>query len=257
MANQEAASFQRLIATTADEWSAGAERVRRVALVTCGSSSDVKPFVELTADLGVPPAPADGLLERIVDNGIYFRANYARALVIWCGICAVRHPFYTFWLAIVLGAAFHALVVRRGVVHLTPPSFVAAASAAGGQSPLVTLMYPRLHVALAAAGTLLLLLVGCLSFPVWLLLPPLSLALVHASARSPPRRSEAQRLATELSLSLHAALRGEEVDVDELEGGSDDAAFDTVPGRSDVMSRRVEAIREKYRPPRAHKRNVD
>ena len=231
--------------------------MRRVALVTCGSSSDVKPFVELTADLGVLPRAADGLLDAR-DNGIYFRANYARALVIWCGICAVRHPFYTFWLAIVLGAAFHALAPHPSPRPAPPATIpVAAASAAGGQSPTPDpACSPDRQRSRQPAHYF------C-SYrqpqpPVWLLLPPLSLALPRhaAEVEDPPRRRRGAAARNRAAaLSLHAALRA---------GGRRRRARGRERrcrlrhrcARSDVMSRRVEAIRAVSTAPRC-KRNVD
>lgn len=245
-----ASALDKLIA----DWKAASHRWRRAVVVVCGDASDVRPLAELHSDLSKPPA--DGVLERIVDNGLFFRANYVRIAAAWGAVMLVRNPFSAMWLAIVCMASFHALVVRRGVVNITLPS---AVTSNGQPQLLATLMYPRLHVALAAGGALLLLIVGRLSFPFWLLLPPLAIAVAHAAVKAPPRRNEAQRLFTELSLSLHAALRGEEVDVDELEGGGvDDDGFEHI-GRTDAMAKRVEEIREKYRPPRvpSGKRNVD
>ena len=59
-----------------------------------------------------------------------------------------------------------------------------------------------------------------------------------------PSRAAAQQRALELSTALRAALRGGEVEDDELEGG--EREFEPPP-RSEEMARRVEQIRQKYR----------
>ena len=61
--------------------------------------------------------------------------------------------------------------------------------------------------------------------------------------------SEVERLAAELNAALHAALRGELPDHEaEIEGG---VAEVEPPARGEELARRVEEIRQKYRPPGA------
>ena len=71
-------------------------------------------------------------------------------------------------------------------------------------SPLVTLMYPRPSRSRPPARTFAP--GGLPQLSVWLLLPPLSLA-SHASG-GPAQAQRGAAVATELGLSLHAALRG-------------------------------------------------
>ena len=92
-----------------------------------------------------------------------------------------------------------------------------------------------------------LLLIGHLSFVLYMAMPPMLLAAAHAILHVPPSRAEIDSLAMKLSCELKAALRGEEADdTDELETG---AADQEPPERSDELAKRVEQIRAKYRPP--------
>ena len=216
-------------------------KVARAARVVFGTSDDVRPLADVQADLSPPETwTADVVLERLCANGLQFRANYSRLLVAWAAVCVVRHPVGAVWLVAIAVAPFHALVVRRGVVHLALP----AASVPRRQ---LTLMYPQLHASLALGCAIAVLLVGRTIFVLSLLLPPAAVAAAHAVLREPPSRSAVQQRATELSGALHAALRGDDGDDDELEGGAHD--FDEPPPRSEEMARRVEQIRAKYRPP--------
>jgi len=91
----------------------------------------------------------------------------------------------------------------------------------------------------------------------WLLLPPLLVAIAHAACRTAALRdSAAHRLLTELAEALKAALRGNATgaattSVDEVEGAYE---FDPTPERTEVMAQRVEEIRQRYRPAAALKR---
>ena len=225
------------------DWQRGAEVGARVLKAIFGTNDEVRPWAELMQGLSLPDNRAAGsLLDHTFGNMIRFRANWGRMLAVWCAICAVRHPIGAILVAAIGSLSFHALIVRRGVVHLTLRN---------GRS--VTLMFPRLHVALAAGSLFAILLVGRLTFLLATLLPPLLLSAVHAVLYSPPGRALVESRLTQIQVELRAALRGEEVSVEELETG---AAEEEPPTRSDELAKRVEQIRQKYRPPGA-KRNMD
>ena len=165
-------------------------------------------------------------------------------------VCAVRHPTSALWLVLMASGIFHCLVVRRGVVHVQIPG------ADPKQRPLATLMWPTLHAVLVGGSVLLLLIIGRMGYLLWLIFPPVILALAHAAIRAPAGRlGETERQLTELSVALHAAIRGEADDGHdvELEAGGDDIDEFAVstPERSEAMAARVEALRNKYRPPRS------
>ena len=60
--------------------------------------------------------------EALLLNVLHWRANYLNVAAWWIAVCAVRAPFRAFWLALVLLGCFHALVVRRGVLHVRLPN---------------------------------------------------------------------------------------------------------------------------------------
>ena len=187
------------------------------------------------------PSSLDRAIERVYGNALHFRANYSRVLAAWSVLCATRHPFSAIRLVVIGAASFHGLIVRRGVVHVSLPGTASA-------TPLVTLMYPALHAALAIFSIVAIAYVGRVRFVLWLLLPPLAVAVAHAALRVPPRLAEVERLATELGTELRSALRDDAADGgDELEAGGDDHAQ---PEHGEALDQRVEAIRQKYRPPR-------
>jgi hypothetical protein len=206
-----------------------------------GTSTDVRPLAELQQHLSLPDEWTTArLVPRLLGNALHFRANYGRLLAVWCTVCAVRHPIGAFWVVLISVVSFHALLVRRGIVHITLPG-----------CPSVTLMFPQLHLLLAVGSALAVLLIGRLSFVLYMAMPPMLLAAAHAIVRVPPSRAEIDCLAMKLSSELKAALRGEEADeTDELETG---AADQEPPERSDELAKRVEQIRAKYRPPSSAK----
>ena len=222
-------------------------------------ASDARSRAELFSQLSPPPRTRAALSERMVQNALYFRTNYVQALCLWLLICAARHPMRMLTLVAAAAIWFHAIVVRRGVVHLPHPS--------GGK--VVTLMDRRLYTALAAASALLLLLFGgvgvlcLLSFaPIVLLahaasrVPILSRwreANGHASERHSGERADAswEAAAAELRLALRSAFHDKEVDVDALEGGT---AHEAPQYRDPEVVKRVEKIRQKYKPPRKGKK---
>ena len=218
------------------DYGRAAQVLVRSLKIVFGSSADVRPIAELQTQIELPDVwTADRLGPRLVGNSLLFRANYGRALAAWAAVCAVRHPIGALWLLVISTASFHALLVRRGVVHFALP----------GRQPK-TLMYPLLHVLLAVGSMLAVLLVGRLSFIAAMLLPPVLLAAAHAIVRVPPTRVESEQRAAQVAIELRAALRGDEADADELEMG---AADEEPPARSEELAKRVEQIRAKYRPP--------
>lgn len=245
------------VSSLALEWHLASKRWRNAMLVLCGGTHDVRSLAECTSDAALPSGFAF-LPDRLISNAVYFRANYARALAAWGFVCAVRHPSSALWLVCIASGIFHCLVVRRGVVHVQLPS------ADPKVRPLATLMWPTLHAALAGGSMLLLLIIGRLGYLLWLVFPPLALALAHATLRAPAvRLGETERQLTELIVAVQAAIRGEAdsgADV-ELEAGGDelDEFAVSTPERNEAMAARVEAIRNKYRPPihGGTKRNVD
>ena len=240
------------------EWHMASLRYKRALLIACGGTHDVRPMAECTADLSLPSGLAF-LPDRLISNVLHFRANYFRAFAAWGFVCAVRHPTSALWLVLMASGIFHCLVVRRGVVHVQIPG------ADPKQRPLATLMWPTLHAVLVGGSVLLLLIIGRMGCLLWLIFPPVILALAHAAIRAPAvRLGETERQLTELSVALHAAIRGEADDGHdvELEAGGDDIDEFAVstPERSEAMAARVEAIRNKYRPPPINggtKRNID
>lgn len=237
-------------------WADASTRYRRVLLVACGSTDECRAVADMTAELS--PPNLDALPDRLISNFLHFRANYTRLLAGWVTVCFVRHPSSALWLICIGAAWFHSLVVRRGVVHLSIPG-------ADAKQQIATLMWPTLHAALAGGSFLILLIIGRIAYVFWLIFPPLTLCLAHAITRAPAvRHSETERQLAELAAALHAAMRGQADDgADiELEAGGED--FDPFggppPERNEAMAERVEAIRQKYRPPPSHggtRRHVD
>ena len=106
-----------------------------------GTSTDVRPLAELQQHLSLPDEWTTArLVPRLHGNAMHFRANYSRMLAVWCTVCAVRHPIGACWVVLISVASFHALLVRRGIVHITLPG-----------CPSVTLMFPQLHLLLDAS----------------------------------------------------------------------------------------------------------
>ena len=231
-----------------EQWRSAAVRLLRALQVIC-AADNIRPLNELRADVGAPKT-LDEAIGRIVCHSLYFRANYACTLAVWCIICAIRRPLSALVLMLLAVPSFYSLLVVRGVLHVPLPW---KPRRSGGKSyEVATLIYPTLHKALAIGTALLLLLTGIWRFMLWLLLPPLTLALTHAACRAPARRpKEVELLVAELLEGLRAALRGEKadgkaVDVEAVERGDAD---DEEPQESSMaMAQRVEAIRKKYRP---------
>jgi uncharacterized membrane protein YqaE (UPF0057 family) len=225
------------------DWRDGLSRGRGALLVICGASDDVVQWSELFDEHSLP-ASLDHLIERAMDNVLRFRANYSRIFGVWAAICAIRHPFGAFWVVLTCFIPFHGLVVRRGIVHISLPR-IGASTPTG--TPLTTLVYPGLHVALALASIGVLAFAGRIRYTLWLLLPPVAVSLVHAASKHSPRRGEAKQMANELRIGLRTALRADaDTGTEELEGGRDELE---PPERHDDMAKRIEAIREKFRPP--------
>ena len=229
-----------------EQWRSAAVRLLRALQVIC-AADNIRPLNELRADVGAPKT-LDEAIGRIVCHSLYFRANYACTLAVWCIICAIRRPLSALGLTLLAMPSFYALLVCRGVLQVPLPW----APRRGGKYQFATFIYPTLHKALAIGTALLLLLTGIWRFMLWLLLPPLTLALTHAACRAPARRpKEVELLVAELLEGLRAALRGEKadgkaVDVEAVERGDAD---DEEPQESSMaMAQRVEAIRKKYRP---------
>ena len=102
-------------------WSEAAGRARGVALAVCGGVADVRPWAELSAELGPPPAwTLPALLERARVNALRYRANYACVLAAWCVVCAMRHPVSTICVALIAAASFHALLCWHASAELSP-----------------------------------------------------------------------------------------------------------------------------------------
>ena len=161
---------------------------------------DMRPWVALQSDLG-PPASwtADVITTRLRGNLLHFRGNYACVLAGWCCICAVRHPFSAFWIALIVAGQFYALVLRRGVLNLPLPN--------GSQ---LTLMHPQLHASLGLGTIAALWLLGRVTFVVALLVPPMALTAAHAVLRMPPNRKCVCRSlpsCLEQACRLHVPLR--------------------------------------------------
>lgn len=172
------------------EWSAAAQKTARAVRVVCGTSEDVRSFADVKADLSPPGTwaslTADVVLSRLEANALQFRGNYSRLLAAWAGVCAVRHPLSALWLTLIASVSFHALVVRRGMVHVPLPKSSSSALPAGA-APQLTLMYPQLHWLLALGSVIAVLLVGRVNFVASVLLPPLMLCAAHGALREPPR----------------------------------------------------------------------
>ena len=66
----------------------------------------------------------------------------------------------------------------------------------------------------------------------------------HAAVRKPSMLAEFPRMRTELAYGLRAALSEEAAATDEMEEGTG-----VPPPRDEELARRVDAIRQKYRPP--------
>ena len=176
---------------------------------------------------------------RIRKNALHYRANYMRLTTVCCALSVVRHPICTIVVCLACIPAFHALLVRRGVVRLALPGAIHQ-----------TLMWPLLHSAVAVGSLLALATFGCILFAIRLVLVPAALALCHAMLRVPPQHTELTRhSARELAIEVRAALRWHTVDEagdsTELEGLA--SALEQ-PAQADDMARRVEQIKQKYRP---------
>ena len=244
---QTAAYLQKIrpaLLALADEYSRAALQTVSAARAVGGGGARSR--TEIFSQLHKPPRAWSEVRARVARNILYFRASYAQALAVWWLICAARNPARMVVLLCVGVLWFHATVVRRGVVHFPRPG--------GG---VHTLMGQRLLAALGGVSLLLLLLLGGLGLVLLLAVAPCVLAL-HAAARSPPLTSEWQPLAAELRLAVHAAFHDDkESEPDELEGGLRDAAPAPPPLRDPDVARRVEQIRQKYRPPTQGDKKAD
>ncbi|KAL1528545.1 hypothetical protein AB1Y20_009888 [Prymnesium parvum] len=232
-----------------DEYSRALEEAAAALAVLGGSSEDVVPWAEFLIHLDFC-SDVFILRTRLPDNLITFRANYSRLVAGWLLVCTVRHPFKSAVILMVLAAWFHALLVRRGVVHLQAPA--AFPSLAGRH---VTLMGSQLLLALGVASVLVLYCFGCLWHTCGLLLFSLCLVSLHAALRRPRNPGNSLELAAELRYRVLRALRGKHVDSEEMESGST-TDEPQPPVRDAEMAKRVEQIRQKYRPPTS-KQNFD
>ena len=237
-----------VLAAARAEWARAAQTSASVLRELAGTPDEVLPWSELGA--AVSPSPdAPTCSARVAPNVLRFRPNYARLAGAWLLVCAIRHPFKTIWVLLVLAGWFHALIVRRGVVHVVLPS---SGGAAGKH--VATLMRQQLWATLAFTSLFALWLVGCAWWLAGVVLTPLCACLVHAAlCRSPERGKEA--MLEELRHRLRRALHDKEVDADEIETGEPDGGG-APPVRDDEMSRRVEQIRNKYRPPGGTRKDV-
>lgn len=234
-----------------DEWLRAGREALDALIVIGGSAEEVVPWAEIASQIDVS---ADMLLlrTRVPANLLRYRANYSRACVAWLLICTVRHPLNSFWLGLVLCGWFHALLVCRGVVHVRAP--VSIKTFEGKQ---LTLMGGQLFGVLGALSALALEVFGCLMHTLALLLIPLCLIIAHAALRRPPASGDSLELAAELRHRVQRALRGRHAESDELEaGGASMDDGDVPPVRDAEMAKRVEQIRQKYRPP-PNKLNFD
>ena len=216
--------------------------VGRALRILAGGESDVRCLHECYRGLSVPSS--EQLNERLAGNAVRFRANYLRGLAAWIAVCAIRHPISALWVFILCSVIFRSLVVRRGHVQLSLPPSVGTAS--------VTLRYPWLHVLLAMGSTTALVLLGRVAFVAALVIPPALFATIHAALLPPPQQSEeVQRVIIEMQLALREAFRSgvrELPEAAEVEDGADGEVNLPLEHGED-MARRVEAIRQKYRPP--------
>ena len=228
-------------ASIADEWARAAHEALAALVVLGGSVEEVVPWGETVAQIDFS-TDTSVLRTSIPANLLRYRANYSRVCAAWLLVCAVRHPFKSVYLVAVLAGWFHALLVRRGVVHIRAP---AAVKALEGRQ--LTLMGRQLMGALGAFSLVLLVAFGCLWHALGLVLFPLGLAAAHAAVRRPLSSGDELEQAAELRQRVLRALRGKHVESEELEAGASVLDDPPPPVRDAEMQRRVEAIRAKYR----------
>jgi len=249
-----------------DDWRQAAQRLQGGIRALVGSH--LRPWREFAADFSMPTSlDRPQLFSRMMTNLLHFRTNYSVCCICWSVVCAIRKPFALLCLAVPALACFHALVVRRGVIHLPLHN-----------GCVVTLMNQRLMVVLAAGCSALLLLFGVVSFLLVLVTIPALGVLLHAlcvtttsltkrwvccSGCAPVimpcivrpslsrgracaivLRSDLSSSTAELLHTLHAAFHDKEAETAELEGGMAEPIL-----RDPDMARKVEQIRQKYRPP--------
>ena len=186
--------------------------------------------------------------DRAASNLLYYRANYARCWAGWGALCALWRPLRALWLTALAASWFGALVVlprvelelaqgkaalRHGSLHATV-----------GKSR-VHLTPPQVLGALGAITALVVLLTGSLWTLVYAVPLPAVLCAAHAAVRKPSMLAELPRMRTELAYGLRAALSEEAAATDEMEEGTGAPP----PPRDEELARRVDAIRQKYRPP--------
>lgn len=102
------------------EWARAASEATAALGVLCGGVNDVFPWNDLLKQLDFTTNLLI-LRMRLPANLLKFRANYSRAFAGWLLVCTIRHPFKSVCLLLVLTAWFHALLVRRGVLHIQVP----------------------------------------------------------------------------------------------------------------------------------------
>mmetsp|Transcript_60895 Transcript_60895/g.135683 ORF Transcript_60895/g.135683 Transcript_60895/m.135683 type:complete len:235 (-) Transcript_60895:160-864(-) len=224
----------------ADEWVRAGQKTAAAAVVIAGSVHEVQPWAELMTQLE-PSAGVSTMYPRAVTNLLHFRGNYSRLCALWLLIMAVRHPISSICLALVLVGWFHALLVRRGVVHLSAPRGIKVLE--GRQ---VTLMGTQLLAALSVASLLALIAMRCLWFSIGLLVTPVGVCVLHAALRRPAVAGGSGELVMELRHQLQRSLHVKQADSDQMEQGSTDLP---PPVRDAEMAKRVQEIRQKYRPP--------
>mmetsp|Transcript_14555 Transcript_14555/g.24220 ORF Transcript_14555/g.24220 Transcript_14555/m.24220 type:complete len:243 (+) Transcript_14555:65-793(+) len=217
-----------------DDWRQAAQRLQGGIRALVGSH--LRPWREFAADFSMPTSlDRPQLFSRMMTNLLHFRTNYSVCCICWSVVCAIRKPFALLCLAVPALACFHALVVRRGVIHLPLHN-----------GCVVTLMNQRLMVVLAAGCSALLLLFGVVSFLLVLVTIPALGVLLHALCVTTTSltKSDLSSSTAELLHTLHAAFHDKEAETAELEGGMAEPIL-----RDPDMARKVEQIRQKYRPP--------
>ena len=218
--------------STADEWVRAAHEAQAAVVALGGGVDEIVPWGDTVAQLDLS-TDASVLRSRIPANLLRYRANYSRVCAAWLLICAVRHPFKSVYLAIVLAGWFHALLVRRGVVHLRAPASIKALE--GRQ---LTLMGRQLLGALGAYSMVLLVFFGCLWHTLGLVLFPVGLMVAHAAVRRPLSTGDELEQAAELRQRVLRALRGKHVETEELQEGAP-VIDDAPPVRDAEMQKRV------------------
>lgn len=221
------------------EWEHSWSQLQKALAVLGGGK--VHPWKHLTSGLTKPPTMWPELQTQLLTNLLCFRANYAQILVAWSLICVVRHPLRVIWLLILAAGCFHLLLVRRSVVNVP----------LGTDGRVFTLMHRQLHIALAVASLLWLLLTGTTFLLLSIVVPPVLMVLGHACACPPV--GDLAALSNEVRYGLGRAFRHKDADTEEMEGG---AAEVSAP-RDEELAKRVEQIRQKYRPPNANKLNKE